>query len=89
MLAWAAARFNISQMTVHTEACTHLHSVVQQMKRLGYKAGVALNPHTPLGCLEYIIQDLDMVCLMSVNPGFGGQKFIPQTLDKISQLRVD
>ncbi|PRY13829.1 ribulose-5-phosphate 3-epimerase [Pontibacter ummariensis] len=81
------ARFNISQVTVHAEACTHLHSVVQQIKRLGCKAGVALNPHTPLGCLEYVIQDLDMVCLMSVNPGFGGQKFIPQTLDKISRLR--
>lgn len=81
------ARFNINQMTVHAEACTHLHSVVQQIKRLGCKAGVALNPHTPLGYLEYVIQDLDMVCLMSVNPGFGGQKFIPQTLEKISQLK--
>lgn len=83
----AFVRFNINQMTVHAEACTHLHSVIQQIKSLGCKAGVALNPHTPLGCLEYVIQNLDMVCLMSVNPGFGGQKFIPQTLDKISLLK--
>lgn len=81
------ARFNINQMTVHAEACTHLHSVVQQIRRLNCKACVALNPHTPLSYLEHIIQDLDMVCLMSVNPGFGGQEFIPQTLDKISQLK--
>lgn len=81
------ARFNIHQMTVHAEACTHLHSVVQQIKNLGCKACVALNPHTPLGCLEHLIQDLDMVCLMSVDPGFGGQNFIPQTLAKITQLK--
>lgn len=65
----------------------HLHSVVQQIKRLKCKAGVALNPHTPLGFLEYVIQDLDVICLMSVNPDFGGQHFIPQTLDKIRQLK--
>ncbi|GAA4429342.1 hypothetical protein GCM10023188_14590 [Pontibacter saemangeumensis] len=76
------ARFNINQMTVHAEACPHLHSVIQQIRRLGCKAGVALNPHTPLGCLEHIIQDLDMVCLMSVNPGFGGQKSSPKRLTR-------
>jgi ribulose-phosphate 3-epimerase len=74
-------------LTVHIEACTHLHRNIQQIKSLGMKAGVALNPHTPINSLVDIIHDIDLVCLMSVNPGFGGQKFIPQTLEKIRQLR--
>lgn len=74
-------------LTVHIEACTHLHRNIQQIKSLGMKAGIALNPHTPINSLVDIIQDVDLVCLMSVNPGFGGQKFIPQTLEKITQLR--
>ncbi|GEO05479.1 ribulose-phosphate 3-epimerase [Adhaeribacter aerolatus] len=82
------ARFQIQQITVHAEACLHLHRVVQQIKELGCKAGVALNPHTPIDCLEYIIQELDMVCLMSVNPGFGGQRFMLQILDKIRQVKA-
>ena len=74
-------------LTVHIEACPHLHRNLQQIKSLGMKAGVALNPHTPVHLLSDIIQDVDMVCLMSVNPGFGGQQFIPRTLDKIRVLK--
>lgn len=74
-------------LTVHTEACTHLHRNVQQIKSLGMKAGVALNPHTPVGTLTDILHDIDLVLLMSVNPGFGGQKFITHTVEKIKQLR--
>jgi ribulose-phosphate 3-epimerase len=74
-------------LTVHIEACTHLHRNIQQIKSLGMKAGVAVNPHTPISSLVDIIQDVDLVCLMSVNPGFGGQQFIPQTIEKIKQLR--
>jgi ribulose-phosphate 3-epimerase len=74
-------------LTVHIEACKHLHRNIQQIKSLGMKAGVAVNPHTSIALLEDIIADVDLVCLMSVNPGFGGQKFIPQTLEKIKQLR--
>ncbi len=74
-------------LTVHIEACNHLHRNVQQIKSLGMKAGVALNPHTPVAALSDIIQDIDLVCLMSVNPGFGGQKFIPKTIERIKQLR--
>ncbi len=74
-------------VTVHLEACRHLHRVVQQIKATGAKAGVALNPHTPVQLLEDIIEDVDLVCLMSVNPGFGGQKFIYQTIPKIKKLR--
>lgn len=74
-------------LTVHIEACHHLHRNIQQIKSLGMKAGVALNPHTPIHLLQDIIYDLDLVCLMSVNPGFGGQHFIPQTLEKISSLK--
>ncbi len=73
-------------ITVHYEACTHLHRTIQQIKATGAMAGVALNPHTPVSVLENIIEDLDLVCLMSVNPGFGGQKFIYQTLPKTRQL---
>jgi ribulose-phosphate 3-epimerase len=74
-------------LTVHIEACTHLHRNIQQIKSLGMKAGVAINPHTPVSALSEILADIDLVCLMSVNPGFGGQKFILHTLDKIKQLR--
>jgi len=73
-------------ITVHYEACTHLHRTIQQIKATGAMAGVALNPHTPVSVLENIIEDLNLVCLMSVNPGFGGQKFIYQTLPKTRQL---
>ena len=75
-------------LTVHVEACTHLHRNIQQIKELGMKAGVALNPHTPLSAIEGILEDIDLVCVMSVNPGFGGQQFIPSTLSKIKQLRT-
>jgi ribulose-phosphate 3-epimerase len=74
-------------ITVHYEACIHLHRVIQQIKDTGAKAGVALNPHTPVSVLEDILEDIDLICLMSVNPGFGGQKFIYRTLPKIMQLR--
>ncbi len=74
-------------LTVHYEACTHLHRTISAIKALGMKAGVALNPHTPVHLLEDIITELDLVCLMSVNPGFGGQKFILNTYSKITSLR--
>lgn len=74
-------------LTVHYEACRHLHRNIQQIKSLGMKAGVALNPHTSVHVLDTILTDVDMVLLMSVNPGFGGQKFIPQTIDKIRALK--
>jgi ribulose-phosphate 3-epimerase len=74
-------------LTVHIEACPHLHRNIQQIRSLGMKAGVAVNPHTPVESLKDILADIDLVCLMSVNPGFGGQKFIPKTLDKIKLLR--
>jgi ribulose-phosphate 3-epimerase len=74
-------------LSVHFEACPHLHRNIQQIKSLGMKAGVALNPHTPVNLLGDVLNEIDLVCLMSVNPGFGGQKFIPQTLEKIKQLR--
>ena len=74
-------------LTVHYEACNHLHRTVQAIKEEGMQAGVSLNPHTPVSVLEDIIQDLDLVLLMSVNPGFGGQRFIENTYKKISQLR--
>jgi ribulose-phosphate 3-epimerase len=75
-------------ITVHQEACPHLHRTIQQIKATGAKAGVALNPSTPVSLLEDMIEDLDLVCLMSVNPGFGGQKFIYQTLPKCRALRA-
>ncbi len=74
-------------ITVHVEACTHLHRVIGQIKSHYKKAGVVLNPATPLSSLDYILEDIDVVMLMSVNPGFGGQSFIPSTLEKIWQLR--
>jgi len=76
-----------SIITVHYEACTHLHRTIQQIKELGIKASVCLNPHTPVALLEDIINDLDMVLLMSVNPGFGGQKFIENTYNKAVVLK--
>ncbi len=84
--AFAKAGANV--ITVHYEACTHLHRCIQQIKATGAKAGVALNPHTPIELLEDILEDLDLVLLMSVNPGFGGQKFIYQTLPKIERLKT-
>jgi ribulose-phosphate 3-epimerase len=74
-------------LSVHIEACPHLHRNIQQIKSLGMKAGVAINPHTPVAGLSDILHDIDQVCIMSVNPGFGGQQFIPYTLEKIKQLR--
>lgn len=74
-------------LTVHIEACKHLHRNIQQIKSLGMQAGVALNPHTPVELLKDVLADIDLVLIMSVNPGFGGQSFIPYTLEKIKQLR--
>ncbi len=74
-------------LTVHYEACTHLHRTLQAIKAEGMKAGVALNPHTPISVLEDVIRDIDLVCLMSVNPGFGGQSFIENTYKKVIQLK--
>jgi ribulose-phosphate 3-epimerase len=74
-------------LSVHIEACRHLHRNIQQIKSLGMKAGVAVNPHTPVSGLSDVLADIDFVCLMSVNPGFGGQSFIPYTLEKIKQLK--
>jgi ribulose-phosphate 3-epimerase len=74
-------------LTVHIEACRHLHRNIQQIKSLDMQAGVALNPHTPVESLKDVLADIDMVLLMSVNPGFGGQSFIPHTINKIKQLR--
>jgi ribulose-phosphate 3-epimerase len=74
-------------LTVHLEACTHLHRTVQEIKELGMKAGVSLNPHTPVSCLEEIIPFIDLVLIMSVNPGFGGQKFIETSYEKIRKTK--
>ena len=82
---FAALGANI--LTVHYEVCNHLHRTIQAIKAAGMKAGVALNPHTPVAVLEDIIADLDLVCIMSVNPGFGGQSFIENTYKKVSQLK--
>ena len=75
-------------LTVHLEACKHLHRNLQQIKSLGMKAGVAINPHSPVCLLTDIINQIDTVCMMSVNPGFGGQQFIPETINKIKQLKA-
>lgn len=75
-------------LTVHYEACRHLHRNLQQIKQLGMKAGVALNPHTPVQVLKDILHEVDVVCVMSVNPGFGGQTFIPHTLRKVAELKA-
>ena len=74
-------------LSVHLEACKHLHRNIQQIRSLGMKAGVAINPHTPVSELSDVLADIDLVCMMSVNPGYGGQKFIPHTMEKIKQLR--
>lgn len=76
-------------LTVHFEACTHLHRTIQTIKSSGMKAGVALNPHTPVSVLENILHELDLVLIMSVNPGFGGQKFIEHTTEKVKNLRIE
>lgn len=75
------------QLSVHWEACPHLHRNIQQIKSLGMKAGVAINPHTPVSVLNDVLGDIDLVCLMSVNPGFGGQRFIPHSLERIRELK--
>ena len=81
------ARLGAMMMNVHVEACTHLHRTVQEIHQAGMKAGVTLNPATPVSVLQDIICDVDMVLLMSVNPGFGGQKFIENTIQKVKRLR--
>lgn len=83
----AFAKAGAAIISVHVEACPHLHRTIQQIKALNCKAGVAVNPHTSINELENIIQDIDLVCLMSVNPGFGGQKFIDNTYHKVKQLK--
>ena len=82
------AKLGAHNLTVHYEACTHLHRTLQAIKAEGMNAGVALNPHTPVSLLEDIINDIDLVCLMSVNPGFGGQSFIENTYSKITALKA-
>ncbi len=81
------ANLGANVLTVHYEACTHLHRTLQAIKAEGMQAGVALNPHTPISLLEDIINDIDLVCIMSVNPGFGGQSFIENTYSKVHQLK--
>ncbi|MCR5861549.1 ribulose-phosphate 3-epimerase [Flavobacterium sp. J372] len=81
------AQLGANNLTVHYEACTHLHRTLQAIKAEGMKGGVAINPHTNVSLLEDIIKDIDVVCLMSVNPGFGGQSFIENTYDKIKKLK--
>ncbi len=85
--AEAFKKAGADNLTIHIEACRNLHRNIQQIKELGMQAGVAVNPHTPVESLKDILADIDLVCLMSVNPGFGGQSFIPHTLTKIKQLR--
>jgi len=82
------AELGSSMLTVHFEACTHLHRTIQRIKSLNMKAGVAINPHTPVSSLEAIIKEIDLVCIMSVNPGFGGQSFIETTYQKIENLKL-
>jgi ribulose-phosphate 3-epimerase len=81
------AGLGVNILTVHYEACTHLHRTIQAIKAEGMQAGLALNPHTPIHLLEDIMADIDLVCLMSVNPGFGGQSFIENTYQKVRQLK--
>ena len=83
----AFAKAGADYITVHAEACTHLHRTIQLIKSFGVKAGVVLNPATSVSVLDYVLEDIDMVLLMSVNPGFGGQAFIPSVLDKIETVR--
>jgi ribulose-phosphate 3-epimerase len=75
-------------LTVHVEACTHLHRTLQAIRQAGMRPGIAVNPHTPISALESIVSEADLVCLMSVNPGFGGQKFIEHTYEKVRELRA-
>jgi ribulose-phosphate 3-epimerase len=82
------AELGSTVLTVHYEACDHLHRTLQKIKSCGMKAGVALNPHTPISVLESIIKDVDVVCIMSVNPGFGGQSFIEETYTKVKELKA-
>lgn len=82
------AKAGVDILTVHYEACTHLHRTIGAIKEAGMKAGVALNPHTPVSALENVIADLDLVLIMSVNPGFGGQKFIGQAVEKVRQAKA-
>ena len=84
----AFAELGSALLTVHYEACDHLHRTLQKIKSYGMKAGVALNPHTPISVLESIIKDVDVVCIMSVNPGFGGQSFIEETYTKVEELKA-
>jgi len=83
------AKAGADVLTVHFEASTHLHRTIQQIKQNGMKAGVAINPHTSIYGLMDVLSDIDLVCIMSVNPGFGGQKFIPQTFRKVEQLAAE
>ena len=87
LYAGAFKKAGADMLTIHLEACRHLHRNIQQIKELGMMAGVAINPHTPVEMLQDILEDIDMVLIMSVNPGFGGQKFIPHSLVKIRELR--
>ena len=84
----AFADLGANILTVHYEACTHLHRTLQAIKAEGMKAGVAINPHTPIALLEDVIQDIDLICVMSVNPGFGGQSFIENTYAKVEKLKA-
>lgn len=81
------AELGANILTVHYEACTHLHRTLQAIKAEGMQAGVALNPHTPVSLLVDVIKDIDLVCIMSVNPGFGGQSFIENTYKKVTELK--
>lgn len=83
----ALAAAGADRLTVHPEACVHLHRTLAGIKELGMKAGVALNPHTPLSVLEYILDEIDLVLIMTINPGFGGQSFLPAMLPKLRQLK--
>jgi ribulose-phosphate 3-epimerase len=85
--AEAFKKAGADNLTIHYEACTHLHRNIQQIKGLGMNAGVAINPHTPVYLLKEVLAEIDLVCLMSVNPGFGGQSFISNTLQKIKELK--
>ena len=82
----AFVKAGASILTVHVEACTHLHRTLQEIKRLGVRTGVALNPHTAIESLSEVLEEVDLVCVMSVNPGFGGQKFIPNAVNKTKRL---
>ena len=83
----AFVKAGASIVTVHVEACTHLHRTLQEIKRLGVAAGVALNPHTPIELLTEVLEEVDLICVMSVNPGFGGQKFIEHSYAKVANLK--